>query len=713
MSRESGGGGSPATKRLDLGSARIVPERQIVAGSLTTIEFTYTAGHPVDDSGYVKIVFRQMGDFGAPQFSDPAAPNFCTIRTTGDCCIEPRWDPKGHLRPWSAALYLQVQKGFLAAGEEIVVVFGDRSGGSPGWQMQTFCERTFEFKTFVDPIATARFKELPVSPAVCIVPGPPARAVCIAPSQVLIDEPFSYHLKLEDRWGNPTGALQRKMHAGFAEPGVETVTEVDRETGLSATSNPIRMLAKDTPLRPFWADFHGQSEETIGTNSIDDYFTFARDVGLLDVAAHQGNDFQVTDELWEEINHVSAAFNEPGRFVTFPGYEWSGNTPLGGDRNVFYASEGGPVSRSCRDLIPGHDSVYEDSPTATSLFANLAIQKEPRAFVFAHVGGRYADLTAHDPAIEVAVEVHSGWGTFEWLVEDALRRGFRVGICANSDDHKGNPGASYRGAGAFGVLGGLTCVLAKTLDRESVLESLLARHFYATTGNRSLVDLTLVTADGRSAVMGDVVEVGVGTPTLRVHVVGTAPIERVDVLNGLELLRTLRPFGEEDLGRRVKIVWRGAEVRGRGRMVRWDGGLHVRGNDILGAGLINPWNANANHPLEVLGKDRLAWKSVTTGGAGGVILTLETSDSGALVIKTAQRDVECDVASVGLEPMIVECGGLGKRIEICRLPDRQDTCSFQFVLPLDGLRAGDNPVFIRATQEDGHMAWSSPVYVHR
>ena len=29
-------------------------------------------------------------------------------------------------------------------------------------------------------------------------------------------------------------------------------------------------------------------------------------------------------------------WDEPGRFVTIPGYEWSGNTALGGDRNVFY-----------------------------------------------------------------------------------------------------------------------------------------------------------------------------------------------------------------------------------------------------------------------------------------------------------------------------------------------------------------------------------------
>jgi len=124
-------------QHLDLGQATIEPEHPIVAGSFTTIALTYTAGHPIDDTGYVKITFRSVSDFSAPRFKDPTAPNYCTISTTGDCHIEPRWDPKGHTRPWNRALFLQVRREFLNRGEKIVVVFGDTSGGSPGWQMQT------------------------------------------------------------------------------------------------------------------------------------------------------------------------------------------------------------------------------------------------------------------------------------------------------------------------------------------------------------------------------------------------------------------------------------------------------------------------------------------------------------------------------------------------------------------------------------------------
>ena len=66
---------------------------------------------------------------------------------------------------------------------------------------------------------------------------------------------------------------------------------------------------------------------------------------------------------------------------------------------------------------------------------------------------------------------------------------------------------------------------------------------------------------------------------------------------------------------------------------------------------------------------------------------------------------------MGLDPRVWECGGLGKKIEVYRLPDRQRPREYSFTLPLTDLREGDNPIYIRMTQEDGHMAWTSPVYL--
>jgi hypothetical protein len=697
-----------------LGQAVIEPAGPLVAGSWTTVRLTYIVGHPIDDTGYVKVVFRSVSDFGSPQFDDPAAPNYCTVQTTGDCRIEPRWDPKGHTRPWDRALYLQVRGGFLDTGQTIVVIFGDRSGGSRGWQAQTFCAKEFVFKTLVDPIATYEFKDLPTSPTVRIVPGEPVQAVCIAPSQVVAGQPFTYHVKSEDRWGNPTGAVRARTHPGFEQPGVRTLAVTEETTGLCTQSNPIDVLADDPALHVYWADMHGQSEETVGTNSIEDYYAFGRDVALIDIAAHQGNDFQVTDAFWQRVNDVAKAFNEAGRFVTFPGYEWSGNTPLGGDRNVYFVGEGGEIVHSCTDLLPNNRSAYPTAFTAEELFETLAQQPGPKAFAFAHVGGRYADLrwtrSAHDPEIEVAVEVHSAWGTFEWLLEDALGRGYRMGICANSDGHKGRPGASYPGARTFGSYGGLTGVVASRLDRESVFKALQARHTFATTGQRCLLDVRLEGRDGLEASMGDIVDVGKQAVRLVLRAVGTAPIERVEVRNGLEVLQVLRSYRAENLGRRIKVLWSGAEVRGRARMTSWDGHLGIPGNTLRDVKPIHFWNPDRQPQVD---GGCVTWRSVTTGGVAGLILTLEEPRVGTLELVTEQQQVRCPIAEIGLEPMVWECGGLRKRIEVYRLPDHPSTSGLSCRLPLGALREGDNPIYVKVVQEDGHMAWSSPIYVVR
>ena len=116
----------------------------------------------------------------------------------------------------------------------------------------------------------------------------------------------------------------------------------------------MRVVAR-APLRRYWGDLHGQSGETVGTNPARSYFAYARDKAFVDIVGHQGNDFQITDAFWQELNRLTAEFDVPGRFVCVPGYEWSGNTGMGGDRNIFYRREGRPIFRSSRILVDGQD----------------------------------------------------------------------------------------------------------------------------------------------------------------------------------------------------------------------------------------------------------------------------------------------------------------------------------------------------------------------
>ncbi|GAB5435270.1 DUF3604 domain-containing protein [Falsiruegeria mediterranea] len=234
-------------------------------------------------------------------------------------------------------------------------------------------------------------------------------------------------------------------------PGDLIVEMIDEAGEVVATSNRLRS-AIETPFRHFWSDMHGQSGATIGTNTARQYFEFGRDKAFIDICGHQGNDFQITDAFWAELNALTAELNQPGRYLTVPGYEWSGNTSVGGDHNVWFRNEGRPIYRAQRSLVMGESTDENTCIDAHQLFERL---KNEDALIVAHVGGRYADVSfAHDANLEPSVEVHSSWGTFDWIFDDAHQAGYRVGIVAASDGHKGRIGASYPGSGKFGSLGG-------------------------------------------------------------------------------------------------------------------------------------------------------------------------------------------------------------------------------------------------------------------
>ena len=109
---------------IDLGNARILTRRRVVAGEYTTVKYRFTVEHPIDDTGFVMVTFRFVGDFGTPQFKDPSGPDYCNVKTDGNCRLEVRWDPKGYIRPWGRTIIIKIMGGFLERGDQINIVFG-------------------------------------------------------------------------------------------------------------------------------------------------------------------------------------------------------------------------------------------------------------------------------------------------------------------------------------------------------------------------------------------------------------------------------------------------------------------------------------------------------------------------------------------------------------------------------------------------------------
>ena len=506
--------------------------------------------------------------------------------------------------------------------------------------------------------------------------------------------------------------------------------EVLDEAGrVLAASNPLRIVEHATHL-PFWADMHGQSEETIGTNSARRLVEYARDCAFIDAMCHQGNDFQITGDFWAELNALTAESTSPGRFVFFPGWEWSGNTALGGDRNVVLKGEGGTLHRSCHALVEDLSDAATDALDVKALHATLRQEGgAAQVLCLPHVGGRYANLPyAHDRALERSVEVHSDWGTFDWLLEDAFATGARVGIAANSDGHKGRHGASHPGASLFGAYGGLTCYLAPELTRDAIWDAMLWRRQVCTTGAARVhadawallsrpAELHRDDPALGGAPLGRTDRAGLGNILTGVadesvefgfEILAGSPVERVEIRNRTRLVATWRPYAAADLGRRVRVLWEGSEYRGRGRETFWKGEVALTGTTWSGARPLNRFNLDRRFEASATG---LAFDGVTTGGFMGVEAMLADPAAGTLAVRTNLVSAEVPVAELGLEDRVWEAGGLGRRVRAFRLPDANPHRSVRHSLRIPLRADEDNALFIRATMEDGNLLWSSPIYL--
>lgn len=740
------------TYRPDLmGDAALECEGHLVAGTYTTFVLTYTVGKfGIDDNGSIKIAYRTTNDSGGMQMEDHTGPGYTTFETDGNASLVGRFEKWRHIRPWSWSLYIQVVRGFLREGDTITVRIGDRRAGSPGFRLQTFCETESPVGVFVDPFAAYDYIQLPKLLSFDVQAGPIVRWRVIAPTLRSTGDAFNVVLVAEDQWGNPTnpGKGVIKLVANItvenlpqsvtykegersiiirdvvvSQPGTLIINAIGENNQVLSFSNPV-VISDEFPYQHYWGDLHVQTKETVGTGTIREMFQFARDIAGLDIVSHQGNDFQITNEFWKDLNQATREYNEDGQFVAIPGFEWSGNTGVGGDHNVWYRNEDQPLFRSSHALVSDHSDIGIDCHTSGELFTAISSYD---TVIAAHCGGRYADVTyAHDGKIEHSVEIHSSWGTFEWILNDAFDKNYRVGIVANSDDHKCRPGACYPGASNFGAMGGLTCFLTKEVTRDAIFEAMRRRHHFATTGERLFMEVGAI-FNGEAvsfyrdpaefdsvphavdtAQMGDIVSVSSGGARLHLRVVSPSPVERIEIRDTRELLDIVRPYSAQDIGRRIRVIWRGASYRGRARQAKWDGEATISGNSIISVNPINFWNPDRNIVKE--GNCVLRWQSTTTGGFSGFDVVLETDHGGKLNLRTELAEFVIDIDDIGYEDYVVDAGGLDRRIQVSRLPDSNPHFEVKVEQEINIEQGRDNAIFACITLENGHQAWSSPIY---
>jgi hypothetical protein len=332
-------------------------------------------------------------------------------------------------------------------------------------------------------------------------------------------------------------------------------------------------VVSSTLPKTLWGDLHGHSGLSDGTGTPEDYYRYARDIAALDVAALTDHDhwgmrpLAETPGLWQEIREQTAAFHEPGRFVTLLGYEWT--SWLHGHRHVLYFGDRG-------DVLSSVDPDYE-SP----LQLWDALRGQPALTIAHHTAGGPIATNWEippDPELEPVTEVASVHGSSEapdsprviyqpvegHFARDALDRGYRLGFVGSGDSHDGHPGLSHLASPS----GGLVAILAAERTREGVLAALRARRTYATNGPRIVLHATLDGAPMGSAPAAD----SDGRRLLEVLTVAPEALDRIDLIRSGAVVRTFPGTGSREMRLSEPVDGLGPGEYLYVRVVQTDGG---------------------------------------------------------------------------------------------------------------------------------------------
>ncbi len=723
-----------------MGTVSMSPTTDVMAGEFSTWTFTFTAGeYGIDDGGSLVLAWKSVSDWDSPQFDEPGEPGYTTVTTTGDCVVRARYAK--FQRSFGNSICMDITGGYIKKGDQITITMGDRSRGSLGMRAQSFCEREHEFRFFLDPCGTYRYEEMPQRLKIRVRPAYAHEIQAVVPGSVEAGVPFAVTLRALDEFGNPTDQYTGTVHLRMPELAAEGFPEkvtfraedegavrleglkvlgqgfwhleiTDEAEGFHAYSNPSRCTAAGAETL-YFGDMHGQTRETVGTGLLDDYYRFARDKAAVAFTGWQGNDFEVTDETWQEIRKKSKEYTEEGRFLAFLGYEWSGTTPQGGDHNVYFLGDNEEFYPSSNWTATAVSNENNANPIP-ELFDKFAGRED--VLLLPHIGGRYANLDYLNPQFSPVIEIHSHHGTFEWFAFDAMKKRLKVGFIASSDDHTCRPGLSYAlsghgksASGSFDVRSGFTGVYSHGFTKREIWDALKARRCFASTFDRLYLD----TAAG-GVLMGQEAEVS-GAQELTVTAAGVMPLER------LEIFDWEQKIGEQEFlaksRRRIRVRWSGVVYRGRGKSANWNGMLYVDHGRLRGAKTYA--FDRIDQGIRIQSDRYVTWTSSTSGDYDGLILDIEGNEETKLRFGSPRGTLEVAMKDIlAGKPLVFPMGGLNLCVEFAMdnedIPQEKylEACRQTVRIPLPDAE-GEHAYWVKVTQINGNAAWSSPIFLNR
>jgi len=303
---------------------------------------------------------------------------------------------------------------------------------------------------------------------------------------------------------------------------------------------------KGQTLKLYYGDLHEHTDVSVcnrvGDQSIDESYQAMRDVGGLDFACVTDHGYNITPYLWAYTAKLARVNDDPGRYLTFLGEEWtstfekySEKHPYGyyGHRNLVFEDTYFPRWWNARDgQTPA--ALWEELRKMDASFVQIPHQ-------IADTGNVPTDWDFTDEAAQPVAEIFQTRGSYEYrgaprqaprstpkgayFIQDAWARGIVIGVIA-SPDHGGGYGKA--------------CVYAADLSRKAILEAIRARRCFGTTAARMLLD---VRVDGHF--MGEKVAAPAGK-TVEVTVTARCPgdIDRIEVCRNNTFIYTATPKGK-------------------------------------------------------------------------------------------------------------------------------------------------------------------------
>jgi hypothetical protein len=490
--------------------------------------------------------------------------------------------------------------------------------------------------------------------------------------------------------------------------------------------------------RLYWGDLHNHNAVGYAKGTLErsieiarehlDFFAFTGHASWHDMPDMPGDrqmkwvdGFRVHAHHWPKTRKL---IREAGsdRFVALLGYEW--HSSQFGDYCMIFPDDQPEL------YLPDHVDKLLDFAEAKRALAvphHVAYQR----------GWRGANFDHFRPAASPIVEIFSEHGCSESdngpapyirhsmggrstanTIQRQLNEGRRFGFVASSDSHRGYPGA-------YGE--GLVGAWARDLSAGSLFEAFRARRTFAATGDRIVLDLA---CNGRP--MGSELP-ATGDREIDVRVDAEDAIQAVELVRNGRVIDRYFP-ADHAPGRlklpgrakcRIQYGWGPWAALDLGRVCPWEMTVRIRGGRFLGAVPCfqsAPFDEDLRDRLRRVSASEIRLQSHTSrvgcfaeDPTKAVVCELEGGPDATLAVelqKPARQTVNVRLAELAEDNVITFTGvftsesyivhqlvGPGHYSATVRFHDRPS------------VRKGPDWYYLRVTQHNGHMAWSSPIWV--